>query len=366
MKKICSVILCLLMTAGILSGCGNNNTANHDIAATNEKLSIVTTIFPEYDWVWEIMGDQADNAEITMLLDNGVDLHSYQPTADDIIKISTCDMFIYVGGESDEWVEDALKEDTNKNMVVINLLDVLGDSVKEELVEGMQESEHEHDHGGEIDTADIQDRTLSEFAGDWQSIHPLLVNGDLDEYLEHLAEEDGDDTTTADTYRERYTGSWECDATSIAINGSTITFTFADGSTQSADYTYAGYSPVLSEDGDISSVRYQFETDSTDAPRYVQFNDHGHEPGEAEHFHVYFGNESFEALMDGATNPFFAPGELDAEGVLEMLMGHDHEHEEEADEPEQDSGMKWFVDVINAILTFIPIQIANRRPNRRH
>ncbi|MFR1480938.1 MAG: metal ABC transporter solute-binding protein, Zn/Mn family [Hydrogeniiclostridium mannosilyticum] len=333
MKKICSVILCLLMTAGILSGCGNNNTANHDIAATNEKLSIVTTIFPEYDWVWEIMGDQADNAEITMLLDNGVDLHSYQPTADDIIKISTCDMFIYVGGESDEWVEDALKEDTNKNMVVINLLDVLGDSVKtEELVEGMQESEHEHDHGGEIDTADIQDRTLSEFAGDWQSIHPLLVNGDLDEYLEHLAEEDGDDTTTADTYRERYTGSWECDATSIAINGSTITFTFADGSTQSADYTYAGYSPVLSEDGDISSVRYQFETDSTDAPRYVQFNDHGHEPGEAEHFHVYFGNESFEALMDGATNPFFAPGELDAEGVLEMLMGHDHEHEEEADE----------------------------------
>ena len=239
MKKICSVILCLLMTAGILSGCGNNNTANHDIAATNEKLSIVTTIFPEYDWVWEIMGDQADNAEITMLLDNGVDLHSYQPTADDIIKISTCDMFIYVGGESDEWVEDALKEDTNKNMVVINLLDVLGDSVKtEELVEGMQESEHEHDHGGEIDTADIQDRTLSEFAGDWQSIHPLLVNGDLDEYLEHLAEEDGDDTTTADTYRERYTGSWECDATSIAINGSTITFTFADGSTQSADYIF--------------------------------------------------------------------------------------------------------------------------------
>ena len=228
MKKICSVILCLLMTAGILSGCGNNNTANHDIAATNEKLSIVTTIFPEYDWVWEIMGDQADNAEITMLLDNGVDLHSYQPTADDIIKISTCDMFIYVGGESDEWVEDALKEDTNKNMVVINLLDVLGDSVKtEELVEGMQESEHEHDHGGEIDTADIQDRTLSEFAGDWQPLHPLLVNGDLDEDLEHLAEEDGDDTTTADTYRERYTGSWECDATSIAINGSTITFTFA-------------------------------------------------------------------------------------------------------------------------------------------
>ena len=68
--------------------------------------------------------------EVTMLLDNGVDLHSYQPTADDIIKISDCDLFIYVGGESDGWVEDALKEATNKDMQVINLLDVLGEQVK--------------------------------------------------------------------------------------------------------------------------------------------------------------------------------------------------------------------------------------------
>ena len=87
-----------------------------------------------------------------MLLDNGVDLHSYQPTVKDILKISDCDMFIYVGGESDEWVEDALKEATNKDMVVINLLEVLGDSVKEEeMVEGMQESEHEHEDGDEHD-----------------------------------------------------------------------------------------------------------------------------------------------------------------------------------------------------------------------
>lgn len=75
----------------------------------------------------EILGDKADHAEVTMLLDNGVDLHSYQPTADDIIKISDCDLFIYVGGESDGWVEDALKEAANKDMQVINLLDVLGE-----------------------------------------------------------------------------------------------------------------------------------------------------------------------------------------------------------------------------------------------
>ena len=145
MKKITALLFALLMLVGVLAGCGKQNNDNKTDEA--DKLSIVTTIFPEYDWVKEILGDKADNAEITMLLDNGIDLHSYQPTADDIVKISDCDLFIYVGGESDGWVDDALKNATNKDMKVINLLEVLGDSVKEEeTVEGMQEEEHDHDH----------------------------------------------------------------------------------------------------------------------------------------------------------------------------------------------------------------------------
>ena len=145
MKKITALLLVLFVLVGALAGCGKQNDTNK-----TDKLSIVTTIFPEYDWVREILGEKADNAEITMLLDNGVDLHSYQPTADDIVKISDCDLFIYVGGESDEWVEDALRNAANGNMKVINLLEVLGDSVKtEEIVEGMQEEEHEHEDAEE-------------------------------------------------------------------------------------------------------------------------------------------------------------------------------------------------------------------------
>ena len=145
MKKITALLLAFFMLVGALAGCGKQNDTNQ-----TDKLSIVTTIFPEYDWVREILGEKADNAEITMLLDNGVDLHSYQPTADDIVKISDCDLFIYVGGESDEWVEDALRNAANGNMKVINLLEVLGDSVKtEEIVEGMQEAEHEHEDAEE-------------------------------------------------------------------------------------------------------------------------------------------------------------------------------------------------------------------------
>ena len=328
MKKITALLLALLMLVGVLAGCEKQKDTNK-----TDKLSIVTTIFPEYDWVREILGDKADNAEITMLLDNGVDLHSYQPTADDIVKISDCDLFIYVGGESDGWVDDALKNAANKNMKVINLLEVLGDSVKEEeTVEGMQEEEHDHDHGHdeEITKDDIKDRTLSDFAGEWKSLYPYLLNGDLDEYCEHKAEEDEDSSTTKDTYLEKYKASWQCDANKITINGNKITFTYTDGKSVSAEYTYAGYQPKLNDEGKISSVRYQFETTSTDAPKYVQFNDHGHESGEAEHFHIYFGNDSFDALMDSKTNPFFVKDALTVDEILDELMGH--EHEEEKDE----------------------------------
>jgi zinc transport system substrate-binding protein len=130
MKRIVLILLSLIIALGVLSGC---NSAEKN---SSGKINIVTTIFPIYDWTSKIAGDKAD---VTMLLDNGVDMHSFQPSAEDIVNVSGCDMFIYVGGESDSWVEDALKEKVNKDMVVINLMDVLKDDLKEEeKVEGME------------------------------------------------------------------------------------------------------------------------------------------------------------------------------------------------------------------------------------
>lgn len=143
MKKTLSILFAVLLLLGCFSACSTADVTQKE----TDKMQIVTTIFPLYDWVVSVLGEKSANAEVTMLLDNGVDLHSYQPTADDILKISTCDLFIYIGGESDEWVEDALKEATNSNMIVLNLLDILGDAAKEEeLVKGMQEEEHDHEH----------------------------------------------------------------------------------------------------------------------------------------------------------------------------------------------------------------------------
>ncbi len=135
LNKFFAVILSLaLLTASM---------GTVDAAAEERKLSVVATIFPIYDWVRQVAGDTG-RVGLTMLLDSGVDLHSYQPTAADIMKVAACDVFIYVGGESDEWVEDALREAVNPDMIVISLLDSLGDAVRmEEIVEGM---EHGHDH----------------------------------------------------------------------------------------------------------------------------------------------------------------------------------------------------------------------------
>ena len=160
MKKAMSLIIAIILAAGCLAACGSAEGRSGGDAASGTggsstedagKLRIVTTIFPEYDWMLNILGDNSGGADVTLLLANGVDLHSFQPSAADILKISACDLFIYVGGESDRWVADALQEAVNQDMIVINLLEILGDAAKEEeVVEGMQDDEHEHgDEDGE-------------------------------------------------------------------------------------------------------------------------------------------------------------------------------------------------------------------------
>lgn len=165
-NRIWKKAMALLLSAGLISGCGNsvseaeNAEVESEVAAVSQMdaatvagkedtnngdtFKVVCTIFPEYDWVKELVGELSDNYEITMLLDNGTDLHSYQPTVEDMAKIAECDLFLYVGGDSDEWVADALSESVNPDRQVIELMEVLGDKVvAEEIVEGM---EHNHDH----------------------------------------------------------------------------------------------------------------------------------------------------------------------------------------------------------------------------
>lgn len=110
------------------------------------KIDIVCTIFPEYDWVCEVIKDVDADINLTLLMEDGADLHNYQPTVADIAKISKADLFIYVGGTSDKWVENALKTKTNKSMKTINLLNVIGDNA---LHKSHTDGSHHEDHESE-------------------------------------------------------------------------------------------------------------------------------------------------------------------------------------------------------------------------
>lgn len=147
-------VLIICLTAGMLAGCGEKkaagNPAGHEEKYETEKkenrLRIVCTIFPQYDWTKQILGDLADETDLILLMKNGADMHSYQPTVWDMAAVADADLFIYVGGISDFWVEAALKNAKNQDMKALNLLEVLEQELlEEEHVEGMQ-AERGHDH----------------------------------------------------------------------------------------------------------------------------------------------------------------------------------------------------------------------------
>ena len=135
LKKLMTGVLAAFMLAGCAPKQQQNTT----------KLKIVATTFPQYDWIREIVGKDNPNVDLQLLMKNGGDLHSYQPTAGDIANISDANLFVYVGGESDEWVDDALKEKTNKDMKVVNMMQTLGDDIDEE-EEGLEKESEDHDH----------------------------------------------------------------------------------------------------------------------------------------------------------------------------------------------------------------------------
>lgn len=138
MKRTLSMLLASLLTAGLLSGCGTAGTQSTADAA--DKLSIVTTIFPQYDFTRQIVGD---HAEVTMLLKPGAESHSFDPTPQDIKKIQNADLFIYTGGENDVWVDGILSSMGESQPETLKLLDCVP-TVTEELVEGMEQA-HEED-----------------------------------------------------------------------------------------------------------------------------------------------------------------------------------------------------------------------------
>ena len=161
--KKCILAGGILLSTAVLFACGNKSGKEAETTATavttdaeksmetekstdkpteGKKLQIVTTNFPSYDFARAITKEDAD---VTMLVKPGAETHSFEPSPQDIITIQNADLFIYTGGDSDEWVDGILESVQNKNFHVFKMMDAVN-LIEEETVEGMQEEEHEHDH----------------------------------------------------------------------------------------------------------------------------------------------------------------------------------------------------------------------------
>lgn len=199
---LAGLFLCIVLSVGcsVVKNTSGKNTTRKNAESENtieqnsiekgssNKISIVCTTFPQYDWVKNILGEEAERFNVTLLLDNGVDMHSYQPAVKDIATAGSSDLFIYVGGESDTWVEDALKEAKNKDLKAINLMETLGNSVKEEeVVEGMQEERKSLGHSHEKSSKEKQEQTQKESHENSQEINGQKEAADEEpEYDEHI------------------------------------------------------------------------------------------------------------------------------------------------------------------------------------
>ncbi len=190
MKKIISILICAVLCMAVMCSCGNNGTSHGG-------LKIVCTAFPQYDYAKNILGTSDG---LTLLLDDGADLHSYEPTATDIIEIASSDLFIYIGGVSDSWVEGALKSADSDSLKTVALMDLV-ETYEVDYVAGM-EKEHNHIHTQEHEkdehiwlslrnSAEIT-KVLCEIICEVDSANAEKYKANAEKYINSLHELDGE------------------------------------------------------------------------------------------------------------------------------------------------------------------------------
>uniref|UniRef100_UPI00289FA1DD metal-binding protein ZinT n=1 Tax=Enterococcus sp. TaxID=35783 RepID=UPI00289FA1DD len=176
-------------------------------------------------------------------------------------------------------------------------------------------------YNGYFEDHAVEDRPLSAWAGEWQSVYPFLEDGTLDQVFDYKAKQT--QKMTAEEYKAYYTTGYQTDVASINITDQTMTFIFDDGTEKEATYTYAG-KEILTYEAGNRGVRYLFETDDEDAAfKYIQFSDHAIASEDAHHFHIYFGNESQEALLEEMDHwPTYYPSNMTGLEIAQEMLAH--------------------------------------------
>ncbi|MQS64999.1 metal-binding protein ZinT [Escherichia coli] len=174
---------------------------------------------------------------------------------------------------------------------------------------------------GVFDDANVQNRTLSDWDGVWQSVYPLLQSGKLDPVFQKKA--DADKTKTFAEIKDYYHKGYATDIEMIGIEDGIVEF-HRNNETTSCKYDYDGYK-ILTYKSGKKGVRYLFECKDPEskAPKYIQFSDHIITPRKSSHFHIFMGNDSQQSLLNEMENwPTYYPYQLSSEEVVEEMMSH--------------------------------------------
>ncbi|OOL80511.1 hypothetical protein BWX42_00740 [Dolosigranulum pigrum] len=313
----------VLVTAGILAGCAGESDQQ---AADSQQVE-------------EPAIDNQDTAEEASDVAQTVDIEGLQDhyhTGDKVKLIAKGD------GAAWQWVDGNDQVIGDSEMLEIDAKDGL--QVKAQALDDNDQIIGESDlmeihiddhHGTDGDEVasriysgffyndEIEARELSDWEGQWQSVHTYLADGDLDEVMEHKAEAADDPEKTAEYYKEYYTKGYETDIQYIDIHGSEVTFTDEKGEQQSADYEHDGHEVLEYERGN-RGVRFVFKRvgNNDKMPKYIQFSDHAIAPQEALHYHLYWGDDRQELLDEVEHWPTYYPIDYTIEQIKADMMAH--------------------------------------------
>lgn len=313
----------VLVTAGILAGCASESDQQ---AADSQQVE-------------EPAIDNQDTAEEASDVAQTVDIEGLQDhyhTGDKVKLIAKGD------GAAWQWVDGNNQVIGDSEMLEIDAKDglqvkaqALDDNdqiIGESDVMEIHIDDHHGTDGDEVASRiysgffyndEIEERELSDWEGQWQSVHTYLADGDLDEVMEHKAEAADDPEKTAEYYKEYYTKGYETDIQYIDIHGSEVTFTDEKGEQQSADYEHDGHEVLEYERGN-RGVRFVFKRvgDNDKMPKYIQFSDHAIAPQEALHYHLYWGDDRQELLDEVEHWPTYYPIDYTIEQIKADMMAH--------------------------------------------
>lgn len=311
----------VLVTAGILAGCASDQQA-----ADSQQVE-------------EPAIDNQDTAEEASDVAQTVDIKGLQDhyhTGDKVKLIAKGD------GAAWQWVDgndqvigdsEMLEIDAKDGLQVkAQALDDNDQIIGESDVMEIHIDDHHGTDGDEVASRiysgffyndEIEARELSDWEGQWQSVHTYLADGDLDEVMEHKAEAADDPERTAEYYKEYYTKGYETDIQYIDIHGSEVTFTDEKGEQQSADYEHDGHEVLEYERGN-RGVRFVFKRvgNNDKMPKYIQFSDHAIAPQEALHYHLYWGDDRQELLDEVEHWPTYYPIDYTIEQIKADMMAH--------------------------------------------